>query len=505
MNNIYFEIIAFFYIMKQDIMIKNYKKKFFSEPTIVAIFDIVKDFVIDYKTAPSAEQVIELVKISGKSEDIPSESIRTLWNTGSEVTKFSDDWLQRNIVNWGKWRSFYTGLEGTISYIQTLPANIEYADCEHYINKASNIFNGAATFTVNNSEGHDFFDINNHIIKQEDTHSTGYKFVDLCLNGGFTKKGLYVVMGAPKVGKSQWLCNFAANSVKSGYNTVYITLEMSYQLVAQRIGANLFNIPIDQYKQVSQDKNYMAKAMRDFYNSSFVTPGKLIIEEFPTSSATADDIEAFVLKKEAEISAEIGKPFKFDNICIDYLNIMKDKRGSGADNSYTKVKNICEDTRAVGQRNLWSMISLTQTNRAGQDASDLSMTNVSESSGLVATVDALFGIIQTNLMRAANVYYLKALALRNSPHMGDKKKYNFDPYHLKITEDTTEDIIPDTIDIPAIYTSATANAVNNNKRPTSVPTNPNPGAFVAPNMDANLGAAENKLMDSQAALFGIGM
>lgn len=39
-------------------------------------------------------------------------------------------------------------------------------------------------------------------------------------------------MGSPKVGKSMWLCNLCANSVINGENSVYISLEMSYQLVA---------------------------------------------------------------------------------------------------------------------------------------------------------------------------------------------------------------------------------------------------------------------------------
>ena len=54
-----------------------------------------------------------------------------------------------------------------------------------------------------------------------------------------------------------WLCNLAAKSVKNGFNTLYITLEMSYQKVAQRIGANLFNIPINEYVRATQDLNYM--------------------------------------------------------------------------------------------------------------------------------------------------------------------------------------------------------------------------------------------------------
>jgi len=456
-------MIAFFYMMKDASMIKQFRRDFFSESTIINIFDYVKDFVIDYNVEPTLEQVLELVKLQGK-DDIDLDSIRTLWQNKTQVSKYQDDWLHKTIGNWGRFRSFYKGLENTIAYVSQIPTNIDYDECCTYIDKASNIFNNGMTFSVNVTEGHNFFDPVNHVIPLADTHSTGYKFVDLCLNGGFTKKGLYVFMGAPKVGKSMWLCNMAAESIKSGYDTIYITLEMSYQLVSQRIGSNLLSIPIDKYNTIASDVNFMTKAMQNFYSSSFIQPGEFYIEEFPTSSATASDIELFILKKEEELTRIKGKPFKFKNVMIDYINIMKDQRSSSlSDNSYVKIKNICEDVRAMAQRNMWAVVSLTQTNRSGQEATDLNMTNVSESTGLTATVDALFGIIQNNLMRASNVYYLKALALRNSPHMGDKKKFDFDPHYLRLKE-SNDDIIPDTEDVPEMYRSAAANAMIKQKQ-----------------------------------------
>ena len=458
MNNLYFEILAFFYILKDPSLIKNFNKRFFTEPTIVSIFDYAQDFVNQYKEEPTPEQLYELIKVSGKDE-VGLDSIKTLWQNQSGLSKYSDDWLKTNISAWGKFRSFYTGLENTIAYVKQLPTNIAYTDSEMYINRASNIFNNGASFSVNTTEGYDFFDLENHVIKDEDTHSTGYKFMDLCLKGGFTKKGLYVIMGAPKVGKSQWLCNLAANSVKMGYNTIYITLEMSYQKVAQRIGSNLFNINIDDYQNALKDKNKMKQAAQAFHNGLMIPPGKFFIEEFPTSSATASDIESFILKKEAELSKQYNCEFKFANVFIDYLNIMRDQRGGNGDNSYQRVKNICEDVRAIGQRNQWAIGSVTQVNGDGYESTNLTMSNVSESKGLIATVDALFGIIQTSLMRASNIYYLMAIALRDSNRNGERKKYIWDPYHLRITEDTTEDIIPDTVELPAIYRSATANEI----------------------------------------------
>lgn len=77
---------------------------------------------------------------------------------------------------------------------------------------------------------------------------------------------------------------------------------MSYQKVAKRIGANLFNISIDEYDRCAKDVNYMTQKMKDFYQNSFKQPGTFYIEEFPTSSATATDIESFALKLEEEFS-----------------------------------------------------------------------------------------------------------------------------------------------------------------------------------------------------------
>lgn len=502
MNNLYFEILAFFYILKDPSLIKNFNKRFFSEPTIVSIFDYAQDFVNQYKEEPTPEQLYELIKVSGK-EEIGLDSIKTLWQNQSGLSKYSDDWLKTNISAWGKFRSFYTGLENTIAYVKQLPSNIAYTDCETYINRASNIFNNGASFSVNTSEGYDFFDFENHIIKEEDTHSSGYKFMDLCLKGGFMKKGLYIIMGAPKVGKSQWLCNLAANSVKMGYNTIYITLEMGYQKVSNRIGSNLFNINIDDYQNALKDQNKMKQAAQSFHNGLMVPAGKFYLEEFPTSTATATDIENFVLKKEAELSKQYNCEFKFANVFFDYVNIMRDQRGNSGDNTYIKIKNICEDVRAVGQRNQWAMISVTQLNGDGYESTNLSMANVSESKGLIATVDALFGIIQTALMRASNVYYLQACALRDSPHNGDKKKFIWDPYHLRITEDTSEDIIPDTVDIPAIYRSATASEIEkvNKMKSKQVLQQTPPSSFTPPDMNANLQQAENILFNNKAELF----
>jgi hypothetical protein len=503
MDNIRFEIVAFFYVIKHPELLKTFKKEFFSEPTINTIFNHVKEFVNQYHTEPTAEQITELVKLSGDDTDLQEDSIKMLWKNESDLAQYSNDWLSENVAGWGQWRSFYTGLEKTIAYIQSLPKSISFASTEDYITRAKSIFTTGASFNALQSDGHDFFDLANHQQTALNTRTTGYNFMDLCLNGGYANKTLVCLMGSPKVGKSMWLCNLAAQSVKNGYNTLYISLEMSYQLVAQRIGSNLFNININEYNEIAKDTNELQKRVTAANMGNIGQHyGAFIIEEFPTSTATANDIESFALGLEQKLSTP-EHPFKFHNIYIDYVNIMRDQKNPNSENTYQKIKSICEDVRACAQRNDWCIISVTQTNRQGMDASDLNMASVSESAGLIATVDALFGIIRTPVMMAEGCYYLKAIALRNSSHMGDKKRFNLEPNYLRISEDMTEDIIPENMEIPQPMKSATAYAVQKTAAGQQVPENfqIQQPIFSQPNNGSQLGLTETQLQGR--SLFGV--
>ena len=106
-------------------------------------------------------------------------------------------------------------------------------------------------------------------------------------------------------------------------------------------------------------------------------------------------------------------------------------------------------------------------------------------------------------MRASNVYYLSAIALRDAQMNGYRKKFIFDPYHLKLTEDPSEDIIPDTVDLPAIYRSATASEIDkvNKTKSKQVLQQTPPSSFTPPDMNANLQQAENILFNNKAELF----
>ena len=109
-------------------------------------------------------------------------------------------------------------------------------------------------------------------------------------------------------------------------------MEMSEERIAERIDANLLNVPMDRLEHLS-------KPMFDDRVSRIKgkTEGKLIIKEYPTGSAHANHFRALFNE------LKLKKQFVPDIIYIDYLNICASARMKGmggAVNSYSYIKSI---------------------------------------------------------------------------------------------------------------------------------------------------------------------
>ena len=58
------------------------------------------------------------------------------------------------------------------------------------------------------------------------------------------------------------------------------------------------------------------------------------------------------------------------------------------------IKQIAEDLRAIATRRNCLILTATQSTRSAFDSSDITLSQVAESMGLVATSDTVYGIIQ---------------------------------------------------------------------------------------------------------------
>lgn len=233
---------------------------------------------------------------------------------------------------------------------------------------------------------------------------------------------------------STWLGNLALQSVKLGQNTAYITFELQEEIVNMRIGSNMFTVPLDDYENWAKDQDQLKAKIKSFKQSSIIPPGILHVKEFGASTCSVNDLRTYLKKAEEMLGV------KFDNIFVDYINIMKNWRNPNTENTYIKIKQIAEDLRAMAMEEHWAVVTATQTNRSGWETNDLNITNISESGALLHTVDALFGIITNAEMKARKEYYLKCLANRVAGYENTKKRYTIEWKYARIEEDKNSPI-----------------------------------------------------------------
>lgn len=427
------EKIFLHYLLNRKELLGVVKSRFFETADIRKTYEIIQEFTEKYSEIPTKSQVNELVKLKGLTDEITSSKIDMLYDVN--LKEYDDDWLKETAESWIEYKNLDLSVYDLLSYLKTTKVNTD--NVKDVVQTAKNIITERNNIQFNFDEGLDFFNPDSHIQLASDTFSSGVPFIDLVLGGGFYSKALFCFIGEMKIGKSIWLANFAANSIKLGYNTAVISLEMRDRKLVKRLGANLLGINMKEYADVADDKVLMKKKLANLGYDTLQTPGKLYVKEFPTSSAGVPDIENYLRKME-----EI-KGIKFKIIVLDYINILKNWRNANSENTYMKIKQIAEDLRAMAMRNEWAIITATQINRSGFGSTDLSAANISESAALGHTVDAMFGIIQDEIMHANREYILKLIANRDDGYKNARQKFLINYDLMRLTQDPDSQIIID--------------------------------------------------------------
>ena len=118
------------------------------------------------------------------------------------------------------------------------------------------ILSDALSVSFDNHIGHDFLDDADKRYdfyhKVEDKIPFDIDLMNIITKGGLSKKSLNIILAGTGVGKSLAMCHWAANNLTEGKNVLYITLEMAEERIAERIDANLLNVPLDDLGNLSE-------------------------------------------------------------------------------------------------------------------------------------------------------------------------------------------------------------------------------------------------------------
>jgi len=384
---------------------------YFSDRVDRILFETIAAYIIQYNNRPSKEAiVIALNDMDTLSED----EFKSATAVMNECEKRKDEtnteeWLLDHVEEFCKSKALHNAIMDSIHIIEGKKKKLSK-------NAIPELLTEALSISFDPHIGHDF--IENSDDRYEFYHTVEAKvpfdleFFNKVTNGGLSKKTLNICMAGTGVGKSLFMCHYAASALTDGKNVLYITCEMAEERIGERIDANLMGLSIDDVRELP--KTLYDKKIERIQKKC---KGKLIIKEYPTATANVSHFRHLLSE------LRLKKNFKPDIIFIDYLNICASARFSANANvgMYTYIKAIAEELRGLAVEFNVPIMSATQTNRAGFSNSDVGLEDTAESFGLPATADFMFAMIRTDDLDALGQVLFKQLKNRYNDVASNRK------------------------------------------------------------------------------------
>jgi archaellum biogenesis ATPase FlaH len=407
------------------------------------LFKEVGKFVGKYNKLPTLEAFkIDLDGSDKLNTETYTHALEILPNIFAKE-EVNGQWLLDTTEKWCQDRAVYIAIMESISIIDGKHESLSK-------NALPDILSKALAVSFDTNIGHDYienveerFDFYH---AQEERIPFDLDYFNKITKGGLPRKTLNIALAGTGVGKSLFMCHVAANALTQGRNVLYITLEMAEERIAERIDANLLNVPIDQLENLTKD---MLKTKVN--NIKMKGNGKLIIKEYPTGQANTSHFRALLNE------LKLKRNFVPEIIFVDYLNICgsaRMKAMGGSINSYTYIKAIAEEMRGLAVEFNVPIMSATQTTRAGFGSSDPGLEDTSESFGLPATADLMFALISNDELNSKGEIMVKQLKNRyNDPNVYKRFVIGVDRSRMRL-KDVADPTAGITDDVPTFDKTA---------------------------------------------------
>ena len=395
------------------------KPEYFTDTTEKTIFEEVYAYFQKYTKPPTKEALlINLDNSTSINENVVKDAKNIVGKF--EVDNTPQDWLVDETESWCKDRAIYIAVMDSIEVIDK--------KSQRSTGEIPELLKDALSVSFDTQIGHDQLEDSDNRFDfyhtEEEKIPFDLEYFNKITKGGLPNKTLNIVLAGTGVGKSLFMCHQAASCLMMNKNVLYITLEMSEERIAERIDANIMNVPMKEIPDMS--KKQFDKKVDKLKNK---TKGKLIIKEYPTAAAHVGHFRHLLQE------LDIKKDFTPDIIFIDYLNICASHRvrpGQGA-NSYTLVKSIAEELRGLAVEFDVPLVSATQTTRSGYGSTDIGLEDTSESFGLPATADLMFALITSDELEDLDQLVVKQLKNRyNDPTIFKRFVIGIDRSRMKL-------------------------------------------------------------------------
>jgi KaiC/GvpD/RAD55 family RecA-like ATPase len=281
----------------------------------------------------------------------------------------------------------------------------------------------AITLSIHKSMGLDYFSDPTERIKrmltEQQRTTTGWTEVDDMLAGGILRQEMVLFSANSGGGKSIIMLNLGVNMAEQGFDVLYVSLELSENVISQRMDAMISGIPTAMWK------NKTDEIIQTIDNKSN-NMGKFIIKNMPAGTTSAQ-IESYL--KDYEL--RFGK--MPDVLIIDYLDIMGAKEKISADNVSEKDKMVAEQIRNLAVQYDMFLLTASQQNRGAITATEVNMSHIAGGMTKINTTDVYISIILTDELRRDDKIVFHFLKTRNSDGVGNSVVLGWDAATLRVT------------------------------------------------------------------------
>lgn len=358
------------------------KPEYFDGDDSRAVFESTKNYLVEYATLPNKVALEVLIETDKTLDDKRVEMAKAVAADCFDIIPPDNiDFLMNAAETWCKDRALYLAINKAISVYQG-------EDKQFTAAAIPDIVKEALAVNFDTSLGMDFWD---DAEKRWEYYTTPENKIPFRLEafnevtcGGVTRKSLNIIAAGVNVGKSMSLVALAADYVRSGYNVLYISMEMREEMVLQRMDANLLNVAANSIQTMGKER--FMTGIDAIRQKAY---GRFKVKEYPPSSANALHIERLL----DDYAMMHG--FVPDIVMVDYIQITCSYKMANSVGSYYYYKSVAEELRSIAVRRDLCMWSVSQFNRGGMENSDPSMSDIGESVGIPATADGMWAVTRT--------------------------------------------------------------------------------------------------------------
>ena len=280
-------------------------KGYFQDFNEKELFGIIDAYSEKYSTLPTKE-ILE-INLS-ESDTLTEDRFQTMVDYLNILESKKDqqvdiEWLVDETEKFCQEQAVYNALHQSISILDG-----EVEDTNK--GQIPEILSEALSVGFDDHVGHDYFDDSDerfdYYHRKEEKVEFDLENFNRITKGGLSNKSLNIVLAGTGVGKSLFMCHVAGGVLNQGKNVLYITLEMAEEKIAERIDANLMDIPLENLHSLSK-RNYDEKISK----LTKATTGKLIVKEYPTAVANVSHFRHLLNE------LNLKKGFKPDIVFVD--------------------------------------------------------------------------------------------------------------------------------------------------------------------------------------------